>query len=356
MKTNKITRKLNAYTLKHSCRTKATPIVLIAVIGISTLLISQAATFSVALEPELASNKTGVTTPTGDSTASGNSYVQFGTGSTTTSDFPTAATTGWQRTGVTLTPLQNGQIAGVSVNDSGDVWSVRTAGTVIDGKDITGCVNVLAANVTIKRSRIKCSGFYGIAQEGWGADGTSRGNLIIEDTEITSVSSTQWTDRAISLTSGGATMTRVYIHDTQRGVEFASNNLLQDSYIFVDARHIADAHATALVVHGPVTNNTVRNNTVKALKATAAFAIESDNGRSSGWTVDHNLFAADDAGFCVYWDGSNITAKNNQYSTEYYPNCGMYGPNCCWNGSLPGMVWTNNTWYDGPKKGQTVSP
>lgn len=81
--------KLATFSKRHPRRAKAIPIVLTAVIGIATLLISQAATFSVTLEPELASTKTGVTTPTGDSTASGNSYVQFGTAPTNNTVNPT---------------------------------------------------------------------------------------------------------------------------------------------------------------------------------------------------------------------------------------------------------------------------
>lgn len=332
MKTNKITTKLNAYTRKHPRRAKAIPIVLIAIIGISTLLISQAATFSVALEPELASNKTGVTTPSGDSTASGNSYVQFGTGSTATSEFPTAATTGWEHTGVTLTAYTG-------------PTTITTAGTVIDSKEITSCIVVLAPNVTIKRSRIRCSGDKGIDQKSSGGSGT---NLLIEDTTVTS------SDRAIQIEVGQATIRRVKIIDTLRGIWLGSNTTVEDTYIYAVSTGSPDSHSSGIVSHNPISNLIIRNNTIKATRgATAALAIEATNGRSSYWTVDHNLFATD-ANWCVYWDATNIKSTNNQYSTEFAPNCGVSGPNAFWNDSFPGMVWSNNTWYDGPNKGKQM--
>src|SRR4051812_31755406 len=56
----------------------------------------------------------------------------------TLKDFPSAATTGWRHTGVTLTPYRGPD-------------EVTRAGTVIDGKDI-GCIWIRAQNVVIVRS------------------------------------------------------------------------------------------------------------------------------------------------------------------------------------------------------------
>jgi len=62
---------------------------------------------------------------------------------------PDASNTGWQHTGVSLTPYTG-------------PMTINTAGTVIDGKDIRGQLTINADNVTIKRSRIRSGGFYGV--------------------------------------------------------------------------------------------------------------------------------------------------------------------------------------------------
>lgn len=330
--------KLATFSKRHPRRAKAIPIVLVAIAGISTLLISQAATFSVALEPELASTKTGVTTPTGDSTASGGSYVQFGNATPVATDYPTAATTGWQPTGVTLTAYTGS--------------STPAAGAVIDGKDISTCLTISNPNITIKRSRIKCAGEYGINQ-----DSSRATNLLIEDTEITSTTPgprATMVNRAIQLGTGSATIRRIKVVGTIRGIWLGSNTTVEDSYIG-NMTNPGSEHTTAIVSFGTADHVTIRHNTLRgdSGEATAALALERDYGISDDYTIDNNLLAAN-GGYCFYAGASNIRFTNNKFSTEFFANCGFGGHTLDWNIARGGQVWTNNSWYDGPKAGQQV--
>src|SRR5439155_26481061 len=63
---------------------------------------------------------------------------------------------------------------------NGDL-TVCQAGAVVDGKDVHGCVNVKAPHVTVRRSKITCTGFFGVASL---AEWYKGGGLTVEDTEI----------------------------------------------------------------------------------------------------------------------------------------------------------------------------
>jgi hypothetical protein len=76
---------------------------------------------------------------------------------------PTVETTGVP-TGVTLSPS-----SGLSLDQPG---------TVVEGLDINGCVTISANDVTLRRSRVRCSGLYAVRVID-GATGT-----LIEDVEL----------------------------------------------------------------------------------------------------------------------------------------------------------------------------
>jgi hypothetical protein len=261
--------------------------------------------------------------------------------------FPTPATTGYKRTGVTLTPY-----TGPS--------TITTAGTVIDSKSITTCLRIAAPKVTIKRSLIKCSGDYGIIQSDY--SGKNAG-LLVEDTEITSTSQTSNVDRAVA-TANGATIRRVYIHGTQRGISVDNNTVVEGSYIG-DNYNITDAHTTGIVSWGGVSHVVIRNNTVKArYNATSAISFypEQPWGGNDDFIIDHNLLATDGS-YAAYLGGgtgdalnTNFRFTNNHFSTEYEPLGGIYGPVVSWHPEAPGAVWSGHVWHDGPKAGQPDPP
>ncbi|MCA9603027.1 MAG: hypothetical protein R3A78_00370 [Polyangiales bacterium] len=260
--------------------------------------------------------------------------------------FPSPATTGWAHTGVTLSAY-----TGPS--------TITADNTVIDSKDITKCLVIDAKNVTIKRSRIKCSNDRGIEQ-GDGATG-----LLVEDTEIlsTDTSSTNTTiERAVAIWGGGGvTLRRLYIHDTIKGVDLGSNTTIEDSYIAdnvvpEDSCVGGCPHSTAIVSFGTADHVVIRHNTLKnRFGATAAVALERDYGVSDDYLIDGNLLATD-GGYCFYAGASNMAFVNNKFSTEFEEDCGFTSHTLDWVPSRGGLTWSNNTWYDpgGKKDGQQV--
>lgn len=220
--------------------------------------------------------------------------------STATPTFPDADSTGVPA-GIVLTPM-----AGVTVTQ---------AGTVIDGKDITGSVIIRAANVTVKNSRIHGSGGYGCVQTQTG------GTVTVEDSEIVGgcengIVFDDWTAR------------RVDIHGTfGDGVKLGSDVLLEDSWIH-DLSNASGLHTDGGQVQTGVTNTTVRHNTIDlgdTAQANAALFLAPDLGPSSDGPLvieGNRLNGGNFILFCV--DGNNgqyfvrnITISGNRFGDRF---------------------------------------
>ncbi len=270
------------------------------------------------------------------------------------SGFPTPTTTGWAPTGVTLTPYTGPDI-------------ITTAGTVIDGKDISVCLTIEAKNVTIKRSRVRCGGDFGIRQID-NAQGT-----IVQDVEITSGST--MLDRAILFTDG-AVMSRVYIHGMQRGIAVGSNTTIETSYVG-ENQNGTDAHTSAIMTSGGTQHVIVRGNTLQTAPNTNASSAISfypelwAGGANDDFLIDGNLLNSGGE-YAVYLGhtpsagespNTHFRFTNNKFGTLYFPLCGMSGPVASWSVDATN-TWSNNTWYDlrstgggyTNKNGQTVNP
>ncbi|MBK7863792.1 MAG: hypothetical protein IPJ65_35340 [Archangiaceae bacterium] len=94
-------------------------------------------------------------------------------------------------------------------------------GQVLDGLDIDGCVVVRANDVTLRRSRIRCGGYFGIEMQN-GARG-----LLLEDVELDGTGFTN--SRALVLSAG--TARRLNIHHSWVAVTVSSGARLEQSYL-----------------------------------------------------------------------------------------------------------------------------
>jgi hypothetical protein len=126
--------------------------------------------------------------------------------------FPTAETTGVPD-GTTLTP-----------STDLDVW---TAGAVLDGLDVQGCLTVHVPGVVVRNSRITC------------LDSTLRAvslvdapGFVMEDSEIVSDGSAE-----VAVGWSGYTLRRVDVHGTQDGPRLGDNVTIADSYVHDLVRH-----------------------------------------------------------------------------------------------------------------------
>jgi hypothetical protein len=210
---------------------------------------------------------------------------------------------------------------------------VTTAGTVIDGLDISGTVQVHAANVVIKNSKIHGTG---------SGDGIAvyDGNVTVSDSEIYNF------ENAIGY--GNWAAYRVNIHsNTGDGVKLGTNTTLQDSWIH-DMTPGPGAHSDGGQMQDGITNLVVRHNRIDMGVGTgynSALFICPDFGPSTAGPVliENNYLSG--GGFTIYVvDGnngqyfvSNITVRNNVFGrSAQYAAARVNVP----------VTWTGNTYAD----------
>jgi hypothetical protein len=189
--------------------------------------------------------------------------------------FPDAGNTGWQPTGVKLTT------AGVNLTSDKE-FQINTAGAVIDGKDIQGCVSIKANNVTIKRSRVRCNSYFPIRiYEGIR-------NAVIEDTEIDGMNSGE-TNAAVGFEY--YTLRRVNIHNAGEGPHMGTNVVIENSYVH-EMANCPICHNDAIQSSGAL-NVVLRHNTFinDADGKNAVVRIATEQGDSKNFLVENNLLA-----------------------------------------------------------------
>ncbi len=254
-----------------------------------------------------------------------------GTGGTIPASFPNASNTGVPA-GHTLT-IHNGTL------------TVDKAGTVIDGLEVHGDINVTANDVIIRNSRVLNRGDWGIIQR-QGVHG-----LQVLDTDVHG----NGTDRlqfAVLNEGGMVTIQRCNFSVTSDPIS-TSSGLITDNYVH-DPKYFAGDHIDMLQSDaGPPAGQQliVRHNTfINTVDQTSALALFQDFGVQHDAIIDGNLLAG--GGYALYGgDGNkgtpyNIKVTNNVFSRQVFPNSGQYGPVAYWNRNGSGNVWQNNVWQN----------
>lgn len=241
--------------------------------------------------------------------------------------FPNDSNTGWQHTGVTLTPM------------SGTV-TITTDNYVLDSVDISGVLRINANNVTVKRSRVRGNG--GSSAVILVQSGKSGAQII--DTEIDGLGSS---NNGI-VTRTNATVLRCNIKNCSDGIRPDDNTLIQDSYIYL-VQAPAGAHTDGIQTYGANYVDIIHNNIDLVGPQYVNGVIFIDNG-SHHITVENNLL---NGGAYAFRGGSTYTVvTDNTFGQKYSSVCGIYGPVNGYNSSGTGNQWSGNV-YEG---GGTVSP
>lgn len=253
-------------------------------------------------------------------------------------EWPTAGTTGWQHTGVTLTPY------------SGPT-TITIDGTVINGKDIKSKIKIDANNVTIKRSRIYANTYYPLMI----AKGKT--GILIEDTEV----SCKKNYNGITTSAGDeVTIRRVDVHDCENPLYIQKNgsSILVEDNFFHDYCVINPRVSHEDTIQTDSSNVTIRHNRLDGICRSAPVigtsAITGGPG-SSNVTIEDNLISGGGYSFRLAESGSfgdNVVIRNNQFSTADYEKGGAYGPFRL--GDTPDL-FCGNKWHDGPNAGQLIS-
>jgi hypothetical protein len=245
-------------------------------------------------------------------------------------------------------------------------WVITTDGTVVDGVDLHGCIDVEANNVTIQNSRISSDTWWAVR---YGASQSNVTGLRLLHNTILSVPGagpdSGGYDYAIDQAgSGGMEVAFNDISGYKDGVDISSGSV-HDNYIH-DLSYFTGAHDQDIYVWCGGSGLTIRHNTLSTgipttmaggAGATAAIYIAPDCGHQNEVTVDDNRLAG--GAYALYGGdntATNIVVTNNGFSTALYPNCGIYGTDAYWHAGNAGNVWTGNVWSDGPRAGMAAGP
>ena len=227
--------------------------------------------------------------------------------------YPTTATAGVPA-GTALTVVNGG-------------LTVTTNGAVVSGKEIHGCIDVRASNVTIRNTRIIGPCAYGVST--YSAGGTT----TLDRVEINCVSGS-----GTGLAGPNFAAHAVYIHDCENGLEINANSSLVDSV--VSAREgTSSAHGDGIQSQDG-NNVTIRHNSLLETNPVTS-AIITNPTQNNGWVVEDNFMGG--GAYTLYCpeQGTNWVVRDNRFVP---PKSGVYSAaygltDAC---NHAGITWTGN--------------
>jgi hypothetical protein len=215
--------------------------------------------------------------------------------------------------------------------------TISTAGKVVSGLNVKGCINVTAANVVIRKSKIACtSGTYAVRTE------SGATNLLIEDVEIDGGGQTSAT-----VCCDNYTIRRANIYNTIDGPRLGSNTTVVDSWIHSLTR-ASGSHNDVLQTTGAV-NIVVRHNRLEAYNPATndPFNAAIMLGSTTGPVVRNLVFEGNycnggnyTVGIRTDLNASGIVFRANAFGTNY-----RYGVVA--HPDLAGITWESSNIYLG---------
>lgn len=196
---------------------------------------------------------------------------------------------------------------------SGDL-TITKKGAVVTGKDIRGCVLVKAPNVTIRKSKITCTSYYGI---GSFAEEYAGGGLLVEDVEI---------DCQNHNTTGigyyGTKVRRANIHGCENGFDIDDTTTVEDSYIH-DLYEGATGHSDGAQFAGGA-HIVLRHNTIFNPGGTSAI-ISHPTGNSDVLIADNFLAGGAYTLYCPREKSTAFRVIGNRFGRQFSAKGGAYG-------------------------------
>ena len=252
-------------------------------------------------------------------------------------------------------PADTGPGKTAQVAHSGNL-EVRTNGETIDGWDLHGSLDIYANNVTVIDSSITSTTWWGInLRPGYtglrilhsmltGTPGAGPDNggedYAVSDMGAGTIE-VGWDD--ISVFGDTLSMGNGYIHDDYvHGIVPFINR--SGTYEHLDAVISDGDDKLGLVIR----HNTILNPVNYTQGPTSAIGLLPNTGPVYDTTVQDNWIAG--GAFALYGGGkgaSNIVVTGNVFSTQYWNQCGYYGPVAYWNTGGSGNVWSDNTYSSG---------
>jgi hypothetical protein len=301
------------------------------VFGALTLLVALALVVGVGLRrgvpPDSATSSPTMSTTDGPGNATTTTTIRTAPADT----FPNAATTGVP--------------AGTALTPSGSI-TVTADGSVVDAKDVTGCIAVRADNVTIKNTRVRygASGCASNMIENHGS------NLVVQDSEI---DGQRDPNCGQAIGTGNYTLERADMHDCSDGPRGGGGPVtILDSWVH-NLSNLPGDHGDGYQCHagnGPstaVVNTLIRHNTIEGGTTSAIFTADYCDGP---FVLDDNLLYKGGYTLALYDQQATIT--NNVFVRDTW----AYGPVATYSGPKPGnpdkgttiLAWTNNRICENP--------
>jgi hypothetical protein len=192
---------------------------------------------------------------------------------------------------------------GITLVPSGGL-TINTAGTVIDGRDISGPVVVNAPNVTIRRSRIRTTSF-------WAVDNNSTG-LLIEDSEIDGLNA-----NGTCIGSSNLTVRRANIHGCENGFNVTGTATVEDSYIH-DLTTANGAHTDGAQFGQGASDVVFRHNTMVSQSGSTSCIImwNETDPQNTRVQIVYNRLIGTGAAYTLYAPrrpASQIYINNNRF-------------------------------------------
>jgi hypothetical protein len=236
--------------------------------------------------------------------------------------YPTLESTGVQE-GIALT------------QSTGDI-NITVAGTVLQNREVTGCIYLHAANIVIRNVRLHMADrcFYGISTY----NVPSSGPAIIENSEVMCNYA-----HGSALAGPNFRAARLYLSGCENGAEINGNSWIVDSWIAGSEVGNSNAHGDDIQSQGG-NDVIIRHNTFAAPNPITA-SIISNPDNNSRWLVENNFFSA--GAYTVYCPenvGNTWTVRNNRFYGPFGnytidPHRPAYG----WTDGCGGVgVWTGN--------------
>jgi hypothetical protein len=240
-------------------------------------------------------------------------------------------------------PTNTGVPKGTKLTAYTGAMDITQPDTVIEGKQINGCLGIKATNVTIKRSKIVCNHDGMIIRV---YDDLPNGaSVVIEDTDI------DGQGIGLGIGFGNFTLRRVNMHNLNEGVRVSDKAVIEDCWIHDLIYRNEQDHQDILQTTGGV-DMIVRHNTLEAFNAAAnnpfnaSFQLGSETAPSvTNLLVENNIMTGGNytVNFRPDMKAVNVVFRNNIFVRN-----ARYGASA--REDLPGVSFDrSNVWLDNGK-------
>ncbi len=211
--------------------------------------------------------------------------------------------------------------AGTSLTVVNGDMTITAAGTIIEKKEIRGCISVNAPGVIIRKSKIIADCFYVVDRSA--AGGTA---LLIEDSEISCDN-----NNGTGIGEEGVIVRRVNVHGCENGFDINSDFVVEDSYIHDLTQTGSDPHTDGIQINPNAHDVSILHNTIYAFTngVNGTSAIIQPPTNMTDISIKNNLVAG--GAYTIYCRATGSYSntwemRDNHFSTINGPNVGEYGP------------------------------